>query len=151
MKWVTFWCIAALSALALVPQAHAAFPYTYSGEVPNDLTEKRVWMYASTPEPGSPLTADARELHGVRGAHLVDAADVDQGWRTTTGRPDVAIAVLDSGIKWDDDGAMVDLRFKTRISKGEAEPPQADRDTPSEAGLGDCAGFDSGDEWDLND
>ena len=99
MRWVTFWCIAAVATLAVVSQAYAAFPYAYSTDEPNDLTEKRVWMYASTPEPGSPLTADARELHGVRGAHLVDAADdVEQGWQTTTGRDDVTIAVLDSGI-----------------------------------------------------
>ena len=152
MRWVGFWCIALLATLAAVTQAHAAFPYALSGEVPDDLTGKRVWMYASTPEEGaSPaVTADARELHGVRGAHLVDAADVDQGWRTTTGRADVTIAVLDSGIKWDDDGAMTDLRFKTRITKGEAEAPQADRAAPSEPGLGDCAAYDAGGAWDLN-
>src|SRR3712207_5504195 len=104
MRWVVPCCIAALLAVA-APAAHGAFPYTYDGTVPDDLTGKRLWMYAATPEAGSPLATDERELKGVRGAHLVDAANVPQGWRTTTGRPDVTIAVLDSGIKWDDDGA----------------------------------------------
>ena len=35
-------------------------------------------------------------------------------WMTTTGRPDVTIAVLDSGIEWNNPGAMDDLRFKLR-------------------------------------
>ena len=36
-----------------------------------------------------------------------------------TGRPDVTIAVLDSGIKWNDAGAMDDLRLKVRLNPGE--------------------------------
>ena len=52
---------------------------------------------------------------------------MDTAWKTTTGRPDVAISVLDSGIKWDDRTAMVDLRRKTRIDRGEAPVPQSDR------------------------
>ncbi|MEA2123799.1 MAG: hypothetical protein QOI80_581, partial [Solirubrobacteraceae bacterium] len=83
-----------------------------------------------------------QELDYVRGAHLADNADVEQGWRTTTGRPDVTIAVLDSGIKWDDDSAMVNVRRKTRISKGEAPQPLVDRATATEAGQ-DCATFGS--------
>src|SRR3954467_13080419 len=85
---------------ALVPSAAlAAFPWkagdpsvyrSYklppgANQTPNDLTEKRVWMYASTPGEDSAVFAnDKRELNGVRGAHLADAADVDQAWRTTT-------------------------------------------------------------------
>jgi hypothetical protein len=88
-------------------------------------------------------------LPGGGGPHVADPADVDQAWRTTTGRPDVTIAVLDSGIKWNDDGAMADIRFKTRISRGEAPPPQSDRATATEPGV-DCAAYgDTG--RDLND
>src|SRR3954453_7192163 len=70
--------------------AHATFPYKPQGapqdyasyrlpkgadQTPNDLTDKRVWMYASTPDPSAdPVTlADKRELNGVRGAHVADA------------------------------------------------------------------------------
>ena len=31
----------------------------------------------------------------------------------------MTIAVLDSGIKWNDHGAMLDMRLKTRINRGE--------------------------------
>src|SRR4051795_7491907 len=127
---------ALLALLLAVPASHAAFPYKPQGDVndfsgyrlppgagqtPNDLSDKRVWMYSSTPSAtASPTTlADKRELNGVRGAHVADAADVDQGWRVTTGRPDVTISILDSGIKWNDLGAMLDVRKKARISRGE--------------------------------
>jgi len=143
-----------LVLLGCVAPAHASFPWragdpddytTYrqpggAGQTPRDLVGKLAWMYAATPAENSPLTADARELNGVRGAHLADPADVPQGWRTTTGRPDVTIAVLDSGIEWDDDGAMRDLRLKTRISTGEAPAPRSDRTTATEPGV-DCATF----------
>src|SRR2546427_5380699 len=53
------------------------------------------------------VTNNAQELHGVTGA------SIDKAWQTTTGRSDVIIAVHDSGIKWNDDGAMTDLVNKT--------------------------------------
>ena len=62
---------------------------------------------------GSPYTTSAQELFGVRGAHVVDSNPaVGTAWQTTVGRPDVTIAVLDSGIKWYDQGSMADLRSK---------------------------------------
>jgi hypothetical protein len=160
--------VAALAALLLLPLAALAeVPYkpgpdptvfrdyklpAGANETPNDLDGKRLWMYAATPgrdaagQPSSDSTvfsADRRELNGVRGASLADAANVDQAWRTTTGRPDVTIAVLDSGIEWDDDGAMLDLRFATRLSRGETLPPQASAGaTPTVDGV-DCATFTS--------
>jgi hypothetical protein len=139
--------------------AYAAFPYapgsadptdfsTYklpdSEERPDDLTEKRVWMYAATEEPGNePTNSSPFELEGIRGAHLVDAdTSVPTAWETTTGRPDVTIAVLDSGIKWNDRGAMEDLREKTRIDTREAPTPQTGRPTPLEDGV-DCGGYEN--------
>ena len=61
-----------------------------------------------------PIDANPAELFGVRGM------SVDLAWQVTTGRPDVLIAVLDSGIKWDDVGAMRDLR-----AQGAPEPSRA--------------------------
>lgn len=133
------------AALALAGPAAAEFPYRYDGSPPDDLTDKRVWMYAATPEPGNePVNSQEHELRGVRGAHLVDAdRSADTAWRTSTGRPDVTIAVLDSGIKWNDTGAMADLRRKTRLWKPELERPAVDR-----GGEG-CAGYTAG-PWDAN-
>ncbi|HEV3000562.1 MAG TPA: S8 family serine peptidase [Solirubrobacteraceae bacterium] len=127
--------LAACVAAALpASSALAAFPYQRGGEPPNDLIGKLEWMYAATPEPGNvAVNADPRELNGVRGAHVVDADDtVATAWQLTTGRPDVTIAVLDSGIRWNSVGDMWDLREKTRINRGEAPAPLAGRATATE-------------------
>ena len=96
------------------------------GEVPSDLSgDDNEWKYAATPEANSPYTANARELFGVRGARVVDrSAAAETAWQTTTGRADVKIAVLDSGIKWNDAGAMLDLRRKTALNRGELPHPE---------------------------
>ena len=118
-------CISAIllaAALFAAPAAYATFPYHYGGAVPNDLEGKTEWMYAATPEQGNAVVnADPRELGGVRGASVVDRdQSVKTAWQTTTGRPDVTIAVLDSGIKWNDLAAMQDLRKKFRLNRGRA-------------------------------
>src|SRR3954469_4604457 len=41
-------------------------------------------------------------------------------WKLTRGRPDVSIAILDTGIKWDKDS----LRKRIHLNKGELPPPQ---------------------------
>ena len=148
--------LAAATAASFAGSAHAAFPFApqndpgqpkyrlpSSAPVPSDLDGKRVWMYASTPpSQPSPLTADARELNGVRGAWVVDAnRSAPQAWETTTGRPDVTIAVLDSGVQWNDwDKPMKDVRLNTRISRGETPAPGADRLTPTDGSV-PCATF----------
>lgn len=84
--------------------------------------------------PGDPdfdalVAADPAELGGVKGAAL------NLAWEVTTGRPDVVIAVLDSGIRWDgvgsvggapDDGelgALAGLRRKLFLNRGELPRP----------------------------
>src|SRR5205823_14533102 len=66
---------------------------------------------------------------------------------TTLGRPDVTISVLDSGIKWNDAGAMHDLRLKVRINKGELPTPNHNRGSPVDPSLmapaQTCADFSS--------
>src|SRR4051812_5395957 len=148
--------------MLLAPCAHAAFPYGShtAGQLdyhlpggpnqgPNDLTGNVQWMYSATPETGNvDVNARQNELGGVRGAHIVDNADVPTAWQETTGRPDVTISVLDSGIEWDNHDAMVDLRKKMRLNKGELPPPHADRPTSLEAG-GDCSSY-TGSDYDKN-
>ncbi|MFL5867888.1 MAG: S8 family serine peptidase, partial [Thermoleophilaceae bacterium] len=141
------------AAMAAPSAAHASFPYVPklpagANKGPNDLTDKRVWMYAATPEANNqPVNSQASELHGVRGASLVDNADVDTAWRTTTGRPDVTMAVLDSGIEWNNKDAMQDLRLKVRLNKGELKLPNHDRAAPLD-GTKPCSEY-TGD-WDAN-
>jgi hypothetical protein len=126
--------LAAVVAAATASAALAAFPYgsgappfyhTNPGQTPNDLSgDDNLFKYAATPEAGSPWTGSAMELFGVRGASVVDSSPtVNTAWTLTTGRPDVVISVLDSGIKWNDSGAMSDLRRKVALNKGELPLP----------------------------
>jgi hypothetical protein len=142
----------ALLVVGAVP-AYADFPYgtppEYKlgpGVVPNDLNQdSNDWKFAATPEAGSPFTSDPMELFGVRGAHVADpSAAVDTAWQTTVGRPEVAISVLDSGIRWDERGTMLDLRKKIRLNKGELPVPN--HDGPAlEAGV-NCATYGTGND-----
>src|SRR6476660_9024912 len=106
---------AALATVALTAApAGAQFPYPPKlapGQVPNDLTGGTVWKFSATPEPPSllnqPIRDSSMELNGVRGAHIVDTdPSVPTAWTLTTGRPDVTIAVLDSGVEWNNVDAM---------------------------------------------
>src|SRR5437870_1609558 len=77
------------------------------------------WKYASTSfcttDPS--VLASSNELFGVSGM------SVEIAWRLETGRSDVVIAVHDSGIKWNDIGALNDLRKKFYLNRGELPPP----------------------------
>jgi hypothetical protein len=94
------------------------------GQLPTDMGGSDVWKFAGTPEANNlPVNNDARENNGIRGGYLADAAPIPTGWTVSTGRPDVVIAELDSGIDWTDVGFIVDMRFKIRINKGELPTP----------------------------
>src|SRR3954451_12993235 len=117
--------VAALAAAITATAAHAQFPYgngadhsLSAGTTPNDISgDDNEWKFAATAEAGSPYASDPKELFGVRGAHVVDAdPTVQTAWQTTVGRPDVTIAVLDSGIKWNERDTEMDLRRKVRLN-----------------------------------
>ena len=90
-------------------------------------------------------TTSADELCGIRGMSIVDRQTtqpsgscahgaIHTAWEVTTGRPDVTIAVLDSGIEWNDAAAMNDLRAKVRLNQGELPAPRHDLTTSLVAG-----------------
>lgn len=128
-----------LSALVLVilavPGAVATFPYPAPPEgvdpadfaayaflpedasLPGDYAGGDVWKYSGDASGDPTLDSDPRELFGVTGM------GVDRAWRVTTGRPDVVIAVMDSGIFWDRE----DVRAKVYLNAGEL-PDALDRD-----------------------
>ncbi|MEA2443800.1 MAG: hypothetical protein QOJ12_1092, partial [Thermoleophilales bacterium] len=146
------WAVPARAAYPYLPASggNAQDPTTFklaAGEVPNDLGDD--WKFAATPEnsvPSNTLNNSKQdELCGVRGASIADqnatfpagtnsciaaGSPVRTAWQTSTGRPDVTIAVMDSGIEWNDAGAMSDLRHKVRLNQGELPKPNADRGTP---------------------
>src|SRR5918996_3001860 len=149
--------IAALFCAVTAAPALGAFPYTHAGGDPSDYTDLyltpadpapndlagdgNTFKFASTPEAGNTLVnSDPIELGGVRGAHLADATrSAAQGIHFTLGRPDVTIAVLDSGIQWNDSEAMIELRRKVRLNRAELPVPNhaGPRLDPSQS----CAGF----------
>ncbi|TMB10788.1 MAG: hypothetical protein E6J71_26295 [Deltaproteobacteria bacterium] len=85
------------------------------------------WKYASTnfctTDPA--VTGSTNELHGVSGM------SIEIAWRLETGRPDVVIAVHDSGIKWNDGGDMNQLRKKFYLNCGELPAPQGAATVPN--------------------
>jgi hypothetical protein len=149
---VLFLLVAAPSALAAFPYSPHTGPsnnyadlYADPGQTPGDLSGNETWMYSATaadpadavdpeghPDPAlaaqiAAVNANPTELNGVRGAHIVDAdAGVQTAWQVTTGRPDVVISVLDSGIKWNDSGVMNNVRFKIHLNAGELPTPRND-------------------------
>ncbi|TMA56078.1 MAG: hypothetical protein E6J75_10445, partial [Deltaproteobacteria bacterium] len=77
------------------------------------------WKYASTNfcTTDPVVNASANELSGVSGM------SVEIAWRLETGRPDVVIAVHDSGIMWNNTGDMSQLRKKIHLNAGELPAP----------------------------
>ncbi len=136
--------IAALSALLVgllvAAAANGAYPLTRPGgnphdftdlylgnSVPNDLDgDGNTFKFAATSDSSNTVdNARPTELGGVRGAHLADAdPSANTAMKLTLGRPDVELAVLDSGIKWNDEGAMSDLRLKVHLNSGELPAPE---------------------------
>lgn len=98
-------------------------PYAYEeylflddlGQLPNDYAGSNVWKYSSQQSGFLEVDHDPRELHGVTGM------SIDQAWLRSTGRPDVVIAVLDSGIRWEND----DTARKAHLNRGELPAPAA--------------------------
>ncbi len=113
------------------------------GETPSNFGDD--WRFAATPEQSAAsdtlVNPKSEELCGVRGASVVDAnalfppltgscipagTPVKTAFEQTLGRPDVVIAVLDSGIEWNNAGAMVALRDKVWLNQGELPAPRHD-------------------------
>src|SRR5205823_9986509 len=123
--WVTVGCAAV--ALGLAAPAFGAFPYSRPGadlanfddlyltsQLPSDLCgDGNEPKFSASADPSNTVINASRvELRGVRGAHVADktppgddcsgpplhASSKPTAWKLTLGRPDVTIAVLDSGI-----------------------------------------------------
>jgi subtilase family protein len=103
------------------PQAYASYlrlPVTVPPTRPSDFAGGDAWKLTSDQSGNPTIDANPAELFGVTGM------SVDKAWQVSTGRPDVLIAVLDSGIRWDDAGAMADLARKVHVNPGELPLPR---------------------------
>jgi len=94
------------------------------------------WKYSSDQSGNIWIDNSPKELYGVTGM------SVDRAWEITTGRPDVVIAIIDSGIKWDEKN----ITNKFYLNKGELIAP---RDLG-----GECIPYGEGSDplayWDCN-
>ncbi len=97
-------------------QSYLFLPTTDPPTIPSDLSSTN-FRFSSLVDPSVPNTA--QELFGVRGP------SVDKAWQITTGRPDVVVAILDSGIMWNDVGDMSDLAAKVHLNSAELPLPEA--------------------------
>src|SRR5579875_318937 len=117
------------------------------GQVPSNFSETGDWELSATPDTSalSEATVDgqADQLCGVRGISVLDAdttqptgclagQPVKTAFEVTTGNPDVHIAVLDSGIEWNNPGVMAEVADKVWLNTGELPAPRHDLSTPIE-------------------
>ncbi len=127
------------------PQQYATYlrlPATVPPTRPSDFAGGDAWKLTSDATGDPEIDASPRELFGVTGM------SVDLAWQVTTGRPDVVIAVLDSGIEWLNAGAMADLAKKVFLNRRELPLPQdASGKTKPEASPGAL----NPDPYDLDD
>jgi hypothetical protein len=163
------WASPALADFPYVGDGSSGDPASWAlapGHVPTNLGGLG-WKFAATPAdpkdeklPGEKLTIEQNnsqqdELCGVTGMSLVDShatmpsgtgsciaagTPLHTGFNVTVGRPDVAIGELDSGIKWNDTGDMLQLRKKVLINAGELPAPLNDLGTTFDSSTGvNCA------------
>lgn len=94
----------------------ASYLFLAPGTLPDDYQGGDVWKYSSGQSGNAAIDASAQELFGVTGA------SIDRAWQTTTGRPDVLLAVLDSGIRWAE--PQTDLVDKFYLNRAELPVPE---------------------------
>lgn len=92
-------------------------------DLPDNFSCEGDWKFSDHREPNGSLSDtfdpavanNPQEFYGVKGVGL------NRAWEITTGRPDVVIAVLDSGIRWEED--RPDLLRKHYLNRGELPVP----------------------------
>jgi len=110
--------VSALASPAVAELPLPAFPDcgVGAGQCPSDYSPLRDWELGSgLPAEVSPASLPAEERE------LGSGMSVDRAWNRTTGRTDVLIAVMDSGIKWNS-GGLVNKHF---LNRGELPFPQS--------------------------
>lgn len=110
---------AALPFAPAAPPAAGGFPDGPPNDPAYDRAEEDPLRYTIFDEQWNlfGFTPRSTPLAAPEGASGISA---DRAWRTTIGRPDVRIAVLDSGIKWE----TRDLLAKMALNTGELPMPQ---------------------------
>ncbi len=152
------WAASGFAQFPLLGTGSAGEPASWklaSGESVSNLGDELVKHFGAvpaTPPPGEPveaaqitkLNSQKDELCGVMGMSITDAnatmpagtnscipagTPLHTAFQVTVGRPDVSIAELDSGIKWDTLGDVLQLRGKYLLNPGELPAPKVDMST----------------------
>jgi hypothetical protein len=71
----------------------------------------------------------------------VSGVSADRAWKFSTGRPDVQVGIVDTGIEWENEG----LRTKVRLNPAELPTPNHNRATPLSDGAS-CGSYVSADD-----
>ncbi len=102
----------------LLPGPLDCVDWRYDGVEPGPLPEE--W------DDGDDKFTSARDAALARSPQALCGqlgAAVDLAWGVERGSPDVVVAVLDSGIEWQDPAAMADLAPTAHLNRGELPPP----------------------------
>jgi hypothetical protein len=156
-RWLLGLLVVACAAALGAPAALAQFPYPSgidkaespdyklaAGTTPSNFSETGDWELTGTPasstsSPGTALVNEqSDQLCGIRGISLLDAqttqpagscatGPVNTAFQVSTGNPDVHIAVLDSGIEWNDPSVMANEADKVWLNTGELPAPEVDK------------------------
>ncbi|HWH30251.1 MAG TPA: S8 family serine peptidase [Mycobacteriales bacterium] len=94
--------------------------------------QPQLWGFA----PASTKLTAVHKVGPRAGQPMRAGIGTDAAWKTTPGRPDVAIAILDTGIRWDAE----ELRLQIALNDGEL-PQVPDTDGDGVVSVGDYAGL----------
>jgi Subtilase family/FG-GAP-like repeat len=140
LRGMSLLCLTVIATFAV--RAHAAWPPAPGADMkdkanwPNDFDAS--WNYISYfPE----RAAGARPIDAFDQQLGAAGMSIDRAWTHTIGRPDVTIAVIDSGIEWD----TADLVNKAALNLGELKREDAKPRTAANGacgGTGPLAGYD---------
>jgi len=141
-RWLAF----ALVAVALAAGVHDARANVWPPQPGADMTDPNnwpndpgyngdwnYWSWLPKQAAGTKPYIGADTKLGASGMHI------DVAWTHTTGRPDVRIAIIDCGIKWDE----ADVADKAWLNPGELAPHKPQDATGAACGgTGALAGYD---------
>ena len=150
------WASQALAVFPFVGKGTLSEPSSWKlapGETVTNLGGELTQHFGSVPQTpaGEPVEAEEikklngqeDELCGVMGMSITDAhatmpagtgsciapgTAIHTGFQASLGRPDVSLAELDSGVEWNDPGAMLQVRAKYLLNVGELPGAQSRHD-----------------------
>src|SRR2546427_2024618 len=101
----------------------------------SDVFAEQARLFGFAPDATEPTALYHDAAHLAAGqVSQISGVSADRAWKTTIGRPDVAIAITDTGIRWD----RQSLRLRVWLNRGEL--PMPERADGSSAGTYDANG-----------